>query len=359
MRHPRPQFKAQFAFLRTAKDRWAFADPGLDGFETSSEPPEGSYFWAPDYFLRDQKPFFKSKRFVFLTSSEVREALQALTSSPFSSPFDFEKLKWKKCPQSAYAQVFDELKSLFKSGELNKAVPVVIDEGEWLSDVHLKDSLSQSLLYIFDRLAELPEKMHPFFLAHNEWIFGATPETLVQKEGDLLTTQAVAGTSADFSRSLLNDPKERTEHDYVVESLERILSFYGPVVKSPTYEKVLPTLKHLVTDLKVDLLDADETCILKIALELHPTPALGGHPAKKAFEWLKSLPFGQNRRRYGAPFGFVTAEGESHLVVAIRALQVVDNKLLSIAGAGVIEESDLDKEWQEIELKKNSVFKLF
>lgn len=349
-----------FAFLRTEKNRWAFSETGPEGFESSSKAPsQGAYWWVPDFFLTDKKPFLKAKNLSFLTTSQLRECLQSMVGSPFSSPFLFEQLNWHRASKNEYEQTFLNLKEQFLLGHLSKAVPVVIDEGELPENQNLKKALLKSLLHLFDQMAALPETLHPFFLAHDEWIFGATPETLLKKNGDYLKTHAVAGTTSDLQYSLLNDPKEMKEHRLVVEDIDKVLACYGPVKIGESFEKHLPTLKHLVTEMELDLLDAPHNSAIEIALKLHPTPALGGTPKYRAFDWLALHEGNQKRRRYGAPFGFVSEESECHLVVAIRALQVVKNKLLSIAGAGVIEESLLEKEWEEIELKKRSVFKIF
>lgn len=355
MRHFRPSF----AFLRTEKDRWAFAEGLEEGFESlSSPPPEGNYFWAPDFFLEDEKPFLRAKRFAIMNTSELRECLQALTSSPFSSPYRFEDLNWEVSPKERYQKSFSDLKNLFEQNVLEKSVPVVIDKGS-LKEGDLKDSMRTSLLFFFDQMARLPESLTPFFLADREWIFGATPETLVLKKGNQLKTHAVAGTTDDLAKDLLNDPKEISEHNYVVREMERILSAYGVVKVKNTAEKVLPTLKHLITEMELSFSEANFNSVIELALNLHPTPALGGYPKNKAFEWLKEQPDSKLRRRYGAPFGYVSAGGDSHIVVAIRALQVVDHSLLSIAGAGVVKESVFQNEWQEISAKKKSVFKIF
>lgn len=348
---------SSFAFLRSEPDRWAFAEGFEDGFHYFSTPPkEGDYIWAPDFFMEDQAAFLKAKRLIFLSTRELRECLQALVQTPFSTPLDFKDFTWEPGKKDVYEHDFFDLKNKIDLGVLEKAVPIHMD---FAQASHFKEQIQKSLLFIFDRMAELPESLHPFFLAEKEWMFGATPETLLYQTGGQLFTHAVAGTTADFSKNLLEDPKERSEHEFVVRELEMTLSPYGQVLKKPTFENHLPSLKHLVTEMEVDLMHFEPNQIIEIAEELHPTPALGGFPKQAAFEWLKERKDSHLRRRYGAPFGYVSSSGESHLIVAIRCLQVVGTKLISAAGAGVVKESELEKEWKEIELKKNSILKIF
>lgn len=354
MRH----FPQTFAFLRTKKDHWAFAE-APEGFKRSSSPPvDGNYFWAPDFFLEDKEPFLKPKRLLFLSTSELRERLQEGTELSTHAPLSFEDWQWEHGSKIEYEKTFAELHRLFDENVLEKAVPVVMDQAS-LPAGDPKTSLSRHLLFLFDRLAKLPDTLHPFFLADEEWIFGATPETLLFQKEDRLKTHAVAGTTNDLSKSLLKDPKERVEHEYVIREIKDVLSRYGEAFVGTTEEKILPGLKHLVTEMELKLSRSDVQSAVDIALALHPTPALGGFPKDKAFEWLKRQPRSGLRRRYGAPFGYVSSTGQSHIVVAIRALQLVGGKLLSIAGAGVVKDSVCEKEWTEIRTKKNSVFQIF
>lgn len=349
-----------FALIRTFEGQWAFGEGFDTGFRSFSKPPtEGDYFWAPDFFLDDPKPFLKPKRLLFLKTSDVRECLQALIQTPFSKPYLFDRIQWQKSTKESYRKSFENFKNLFQTSNLKKIVPVLVDEGHLTNEI-LSLTLYESLLFLFDQLSQLPPNLTPYFFVHkDEWMFGATPENLLCKNKDQLSTQAVAGTASDPSQNLLQDPKEMQEHLYVVEEIETILSRYGDVEKGNTYEKLIPGLKHLVTDLHLQFSEADFNTIIEVAQALHPTPALGGTPKDIAFQYLKSQPESENRRRYGAPFGYVSSSGQAHLVVAIRCLQLLKEKMLSIAGAGLIDQSDFEKEWREIQAKKNSVFKIF
>ena len=58
--------------------------------------------------------------------------------------------------------------------------------------------------------------------------------------------------------------------------------------------------------------------------------------------------------RFGAPFG-VVVDGEFSSVVAIRNISWSGNDVFLPSGCGVIEESTLANEWEELALKRNSV----
>ena len=60
--------------------------------------------------------------------------------------------------------------------------------------------------------------------------------------------------------------------------------------------------------------------------------------------------------RYGAPVGYIEEGGkDSRCLVAIRNMQWKDNWIGLGAGCGIVPESRLDLEWEELQLKIQSI----
>ena len=89
---------------------------------------------------------------------------------------------------------------------------------------------------------------------------------------------------------------------------------------------------------------------------LHPTPALGVAP-REQLGLLKKWRGGKDR--LGAPFGIRWEPDQFLSVVAIRQLSWDENFFYIGNGCGVVAESELDDEWQELKLKRDSVRKMF
>ncbi len=195
---------------------------------------------------------------------------------------------------------------------------------------------------------------------------GVSPERLYYRQERLLKTEAIAGTrqrgkSATIDRqlsdSLRNSPKDIHEHQLVVNNLQTILT---ELCDSVTIDRELTILKlnkvqHLYTQcngvLKSHLTDAD------ILPKLHPTPAVGGVPRTQALKLIKELePFG--RGWYAAPVGWVGFD-ETEFAVAIRSGSIDGNRLLLFAGAGIVQGSQPEEEWAEIENKIRHFTDLF
>jgi menaquinone-specific isochorismate synthase len=99
--------------------------------------------------------------------------------------------------------------------------------------------------------------------------------------------------------------------------------------------------------------DHDEH-ILSIAESLHPTPAISGIPSTEAQKLIRSTePF--NRGWYGGLIGWFDTKGNGEFSVAIRSAISDKNKVTLYAGAGVVLNSNPQDEWDEIQLKFQSI----
>jgi menaquinone-specific isochorismate synthase len=195
---------------------------------------------------------------------------------------------------------------------------------------------------------------------------GTSPERLYQRQDRSLQTEAIAGTrqrgkspQLDFalSEDLQNSPKDRHEHQLVVNNLQAILA---ELCDSVTIDRELTILKlnkvqHLYTQchgtLTANLTDAD------ILPKLHPTPAVGGFPRDQALKLIQELePF--ERGWYAAPVGWIGGDN-AEFAVAIRSGLIDRNRLLLFAGAGIVCGSQSAEEWAEIENKIRHFTDLF
>lgn len=189
--------------------------------------------------------------------------------------------------------------------------------------------------------------------------FGATPELLGQVEGDALTTAALAGsirrgqTGAEdraLADELFHNPKERHEHQVVVDALRHYLQ---PLttrldVAAPPDILRLSNIQHLYTPIS-GRLRADHN-LLDVVETLHPTPALGGHPQREALDAIRQIEQ-VSRGWYASPVGWLDADGDGMFAVAIRSAVAVGRQARLYAGAGIVADSDPDREWAETGLK--------
>jgi salicylate biosynthesis isochorismate synthase len=187
---------------------------------------------------------------------------------------------------------------------------------------------------------------------------GSTPEKLVsvaamQVEIDALagSTPRVFGEEEQASLALLQNQKERREHQHVIQGIEDVLCPFAARLEKDEQPRVrmLPNVLHLHTSLKAKL--SSPAHILSLVEALHPTPAVCGLPREAARTWIAANePF--SRGWYAAPVGHFDAQGEGAFFVAIRSALLEDNKAWIYAGAGLVEGSEPEKEYDETVAKQ-------
>lgn len=204
-----------------------------------------------------------------------------------------------------------------------------------------------------------PESTTFAFVRGGTTFLGATPERLVRTVGRSFETVAIAGSAArgqdpvDDARiaaALLASEKDREEHAVVVDMLRASLAPIVEALHVGDTPAILPLrhLQHLVTP--VSGLLRDETGLLALAQRLHPTPAVGGAPRDVALALIAEHE-GFDRGWYAGPIGWLGADGDGELMVALRCGLISGTEATLFAGCGIVADSDPIREWEESRLK--------
>lgn len=182
-------------------------------------------------------------------------------------------------------------------------------------------------------------------------LVGATPEMLLRKRGDTVTARLLAGTTwPGRDQNLLGSAKNRGEHGYGVDSLTAALRPWCRDLSVPAEPGVLRlhNVAHLATEVTGTV--RDETSLLRLAAEVHPTAAVGGAPTDKALRTIAELEH-MDRGRYAGPVGWIDAAGDGELGVALRCAQLDGSRARLLAGGGIVAGSDPDTEAAEAAAK--------
>ncbi|HLU12099.1 MAG TPA: chorismate-binding protein, partial [Oceanobacillus sp.] len=149
-----------------------------------------------------------------------------------------------------------------------------------------------------------------------------------------------------LAQEMLDSPKDRQEHAFVVSAVRERVRPYAKTMDVPDQPQIyrLQNIQHLYTPVRAEL--ETHFDVLDLVGELHPTPALGGSPRRAALEAIDQLET-EERGWYAAPVGWVDANGDGVFAVAIRSAVSAGNRARLYAGVGVVAESDPDKEWEE------------
>ncbi|HLR24518.1 MAG TPA: isochorismate synthase [Fodinibius sp.] len=200
------------------------------------------------------------------------------------------------------------------------------------------------------------------FLVHQpkgNSFLGTTPEYLGSFHNNLLLTEALAGSmerggtqeeDTMLENKLRFSPKNKEEHQFVVRDIRQRLQ---SLTESIYYDhqpriKKLSNVQHLNTPIRAHL--KDDTDILSVVEQLHPTPAVGGYPRKEAMNYIRGLEDFE-RGWYAGPVGWMTPSGSGEFAVAIRSGLLSKDKAHFFAGCGIVADSDPKEEWEETNLK--------
>jgi isochorismate synthase EntC len=305
-------------------------------------------FYVSDFFLQNPQPWLQYANWIEI---EV-EALQ----KELSENETLNELKWCNPHQQLFEQAFLILQQKFSFSKLLKAVPYTfVYSSETMTVDRLKCCLAHALKNLKNGLG------HMYGYWNQEGgVLGITPEILFKYQDSItVQTAALAGTCPKDTclNHFIQDPKEREEHQLVVKGIQNDLEKFGQVRVGELQVLSLPTLNHLITPIELKL---SKTIYFEELVEaLHPTPALGVFPKKEGRAWLDDYQCLLNRGWYGAPVGCIYPQREiSQCVVAIRNVQWDQKGMRIGAGCGVVKDSQFEKEWNEINLKMQSIREL-
>ena len=190
-------------------------------------------------------------------------------------------------------------------------------------------------------------------------LVGASPELLVRRSGNSVTSLALAGSArrdpdpavdSQLGLELLASSKDLREHALASASVERVLGDICTSLDRPDGPSLLrlANVQHLATPFAGVM--SEPRHVLDVVGRLHPTAAVGGTPTVDAVEMIKSLE-GMDRGRYAGPVGVFNAAGDGEFAIALRCAEVAGARARLFAGAGLVRGSIPEDELEETRIK--------
>lgn len=221
-------------------------------------------------------------------------------------------------------------------------------------------------LPIYRRLRAINPSPYMFFVRMNGIeLAGSSPEPLVRVEGRRVVTRPIAGTrprgdeeAADlrFERELLADPKERAEHAMLVDLARNDLGrVCTPGSIRPTELMAVERFSrvmHLVSTVEGEL--AEGRGALDALVAAFPAGTVTGAPKRRAMEIIATEEE-LARGPYAGAAGYLSFSGDMDFCITIRTAVVCEGIGSVQAGAGVVYESDPEREFLETESKAAAV----
>ncbi len=196
---------------------------------------------------------------------------------------------------------------------------------------------------------------------------GSSPETMVRLENRVATLRPIAGTrprgaseqeDRALADELLQDEKERAEHLMLVDLGRNDL---GRVARTGTvqvtdlmvverYSHVMHLVSNIISEMKPE---CDVWDLLRASF---PAGTLSGAPKVRAMEIIAEMEQAP-RGTYGGAVGYISFSGNMDMAITIRTACVQNDQMTVRAGAGIVADSDPERERQETVNKAMSVQK--
>jgi anthranilate synthase component 1 len=285
-----------------------------------------------------------------------------------------KRLREGKIPAKDISQAPDGVTSNFPKADFMETVRRVkryIMEGDIIQSVisqRFETALNCEPFDIYRSLRVINPSPYMFFLRLGGVVLaGSSPEILVRVEGKEINVRPIAGTrprgvdeaeDRSMEKELLSDPKERAEHVMLVD-LGR--NDVGRVCEAGTvnvdefmvtekYSHVIHIVSNVIGRMRggLDAFDALRACF--------PAGTLTGAPKIRAMEIIEEVE-PCKRGIYGGSVGYFGFSGNMDMCITIRTVVIKDGRIYVQAGAGIVADSDPEREYEETVNKAKGILK--
>lgn len=215
-----------------------------------------------------------------------------------------------------------------------------------------------SLFPLYERLREAsPAPMAAWLSLAGKEVLSSSPETFLRISGRGIETRPIKGTRPRFAdptadrRSaveLQTSPKEIAElvmiTDLLRNDLGQVSEFGSVEVDEMLHLETLGQVHHLVSTVRGRL--REEIGPVEAVAACFPGGSITGAPKRRAMEIIRELE-GEVRGIYCGAIGYFGYHGESQFNIAIRTIVREGETLSFHTGAGIVADSDPEKEYEE------------
>ncbi len=282
------------------------------------------------------------------TENNLHEIDRLLTSKDFAEyPFQRKGAAQTNLTDAQFKELVMQCKAHCARGDVFQIVP-----SRRFSQSFLGDDFN-----VYRALRSVNPSPYLFYFDYGDFkIMGSSPEAQLVIQNNQAEIHPIAGTfkrsgndeqDAQLAKSLSEDEKENAEHVMLVDLARNDLSRHGNNVQVETCKEVqfFSHVIHLVSKVTAKV-DAQKDG-LRIVADTFPAGTLSGAPKHKAMQLLEQYET-VNRGCYGGAIGFMDFNGNFNHAIIIRSFVSKNHTLYYQAGAGIVSESDAEKELQEV-----------
>jgi anthranilate synthase component 1 len=232
----------------------------------------------------------------------------------------------------------------------------------------LKTAISTDPFNIYRALRTFNPSPYMYYLQLGDVeIVGTSPEVLVRLEENEVEVRPIAGTrprgiteeeDLALEKELLKDGKERAEHIMLVDlgrnDLGRIADIGSVNVNEQMIIERYSHVMHIVSNVRAVLKkERDSYDVIRATF---PAGTVSGAPKIRAMEIIDELE-PTRRGTYAGAVGYFSFSGNMDTAIAIRTLVIESNTAYLGVGAGIVADSDPDREYEETINKGKALLK--
>jgi len=228
--------------------------------------------------------------------------------------------------------------------------------------------LHGDLSVFYEALSQINPSPYMYFLKFGDRkIVGSSPEMLVRVENRRIETFPIAGTrphladgkeNAKLTKEMLADPKERAEHTMLVDlarnDVGRVAKYGSVKVPELFTVQQFSHVQHIVSRVVGTL--RGEFDSFDAMRAMFPAGTVSGAPKPRAMEIIEELE-PVRRGPYAGALGYFSFNGNADFAITIRTLVAKGSKCSIQAGAGIVADSEPEREWYETESKAAGLLK--
>ena len=269
-------------------------------------------------------------------------------------------------PSDLHSNVSKEgfMKGVVKAKEYIKAgdiIQVVLSQ-RFSSDLHCDP------FDIYRALRSINPSPYLFYLKMEDTVLlGASPEVMVRLEGKQIELRPLAGTrprgktpeeDLAMEKDLLADEKERAEHIMLVDlgrnDVGRVSEIGSVEVTALMDVERYSHIMHIVSNIRGSLAVGKNA--FDVFRATFPAGTVAGAPKIRAMEIIEEL---ETIRRgpYAGAVGYFSFSGNMDTCITIRSILIRDGKAYVQAGAGIVADSEPEREYNETLNKAQAIFR--
>tara|TARA_B100000963_G_scaffold336267_2_gene331170 strand:- start:5338 stop:6795 length:1458 start_codon:yes stop_codon:yes gene_type:complete len=228
--------------------------------------------------------------------------------------------------------------------------------------------INKKPIEIYNYLRKSNPSPFMFYFNYNDFnILGSSPEILVRLRNDEVTVRPIAGTrprgknsyeDIKYKKDLLKDKKELAEHLMLLDlgrnDVGKVAKINSVKVTEKFRVEKYSHVMHIVSNV-VGKFNKKST-LFETLLSGFPAGTVSGAPKIRAMEIIDELE--KNRRKlYAGGIGYFTPNNEFDTCIALRTALIKDDKFYVQAGAGVVADSNPEREYAETINKAKALMK--